>query len=706
VKIRPGQHYTLGASWDGQGVNFAVYSENATRIELCLFDSKEDERESQRLVLPEYDDHVWHGYVSGIRPGQLYGYRAYGPYKPQLGHRFNPCKLLVDPYTRAVVRSKNRWHDEMFGYKVGHPKADLSLDTRDNAALAPLSVVVEPAFSWGDDRPPRTPWNQTVIYELHVRGMTRLHALVPEALRGTYAGLASDPVLEHLKELGVTAVELMPVHYPAYERHLTEKGLRNYWAYNTLAFFAPNPEYAINHSPQDVLREFKSMVARFHSAGIEVILDVVYNHTGEGNHLGPTACLRGLDNASYYRLLADNPRYYLDFTGCGNTLNTTNPRVLQLIMDSLRYWVQEMRIDGFRFDLASSLARESYEVDRLGAFFDIIQQDPVLNRIKLIAEPWDLGEGGYQVGNFPVLWKEWNGQYRDTVRRFWKGDSGQAPALASRLCGSSDLYQEGGRRPQASINFITCHDGFTLHDLVSYNEKHNLANGEQNRDGESHNNSWNCGHEGPSDDPEIRALRERQKRNLLATLFLSQGVPMLCAGDEMGRTQRGNNNAYCQDNPISWLSWELDEEQTALLRFTRRLIALRRTQPLLRRRRFFPPRPPRGQLRNIVWYEPRGSEMTDKAWNQDFVRCLGVWVSGRPQDEIDEQGDPVVGDHLLLLLNAHCDPIEFRLASPQLVPSWTLLLDTARPEEPAHKYRSGARYPLQGRSVVVLGAPS
>jgi len=541
MRIWPGSPYPLGSTWDGAGVNFALFSENAQKVELCLFDHRDATKETARITMPERTDQVFHVYLPDALPGQLYGYRVYGPHEPARGHRFNPNKLVFDPYAKSVGRF-TRWADELFGYEIGNPDEDLKLDPRDSAAFAPLGEVVENAFSWGDDRRPRTAWHRTLIYEAHVRGITMRHPKVPEHLRGTYLGMCSDPMIEHLLALGVTAVELMPVHHHVDDRGLVERGLNNYWGYNTLSFFAPDERYSAKCNIPTVV-QFKTMVRNLHRAGIEVILDVVYNHTAEGNHLGPTLSMRGIDNASYYRLVGDNPRYYMDFTGCGNTLNMQNPRVLQLIMDSLRYWVEEMHVDGFRFDLASTLARELYDVDKLGAFFDIIHQDPVISQVKLIAEPWDVGPGGYQVGNFPVGWTEWNGRYRDAVRRFWKGDGDAASELATRLAGSSDLYEHSGRRPYASINFVTCHDGFCLEDLVSYNEKHNEANGEDNRDGHNDNLSWNCGVEGPTDDKAILALRAQQKRNLLATLLLSQGVPMLCGGDELGHTQQGNNNA-------------------------------------------------------------------------------------------------------------------------------------------------------------------
>src|SRR5687767_10899810 len=560
MRVWPGQPYPLGATWTGLGVNFAIFSTHATRVDLCLFDSPDANAPSVCVPLPEHTDMVWHGCLPDVRPGQLYGYRIHGPYEPSAGDRCNPHKIVVDPYAKSIGRTVT-WDDSVFGYGVAHAAGDLSFDTRDNAAYAPLAAVIDPAFTWGDDRPPRTPWHRTVIYEMHVKGFSKLQRQVPERLRGTYEALTTEPALEHLTRLGVTAVELMPVHHHAYERHLFERGLTNYWGYNTLSFFAPDIRYSASGAPADAVHEFKRMVKALHSAGLEVILDVVYNHTAEGNHLGPTLSLRGVDNATYYRLVPDDRRYYLDFTGCGNTLNMPNPQVLQLLMDSLRYWVQEMHVDGFRFDLASTLARELYEVDRLGSFFDIIHQDPVLSQVKLIAEPWDLGAGGYQVGNFPVLWTEWNGRYRDAMRAFWKAEDRGVAELATRIAGSNDLYERSGRRPYASINFITAHDGFTLQDLVSYNEKHNEANGEGNRDGESHNRSWNCGVEGPTDDPAIVALRERQKRNLMASLLLSVGVPMISGGDEMSRTQGGNNNAYCHDSELSWTHWDLSPAQ-------------------------------------------------------------------------------------------------------------------------------------------------
>jgi isoamylase len=702
VRIWPGQPYPLGATWNGLGVNFAIYSEHATKVELCLFDDPDAQRESERLTLPEQTNMVWHGYVPDVRPGQLYGYRVHGPYAPAAGPRVNANKVLVDPYAKAMGRGIH-WDDTVFGYTIGHPDGDVSFDDRDDAAFAPLAAVVDDAFTWGDDRPPRRPWHQTAIYEMHVRGFSKLQKRLPERLRGTYEALTTDTAINHLLKLGITAVELMPVHHHAYDRHLVERGLANYWGYNTLSFFAPDIRFAAARSPVDAVREFKRMVRALHAAGLEVILDVVYNHTAEGSQLGPTLSLRGVDNRTYYRLVNDNPRYYLDFTGCGNTLNMQSPQVLQLIMDSLRYWVLEMHVDGFRFDLASALARELYEVDRLGAFFDIIHQDPVLSQVKLIAEPWDLGAGGYQVGNFPVLWTEWNGKYRDAVRKFWRGDGGGVSELASRLAGSNDLYEPSGRRPYASINFITAHDGFTLHDLVSYNEKHNEANGDDNRDGENHNLSWNCGVEGDTDDPEIIALRERQKRNLMATLLLSQGVPMISGGDEVGRTQRGNNNAYCQDNEISWTNWDLTPLQREFLEFTRRVIRIRRDQPVLRRRRFFRGRAIRGaNIKDIAWLEPSGREMTDESWNTGFVRSLGVRLDGNAIDEVDERGNPIEGDTLLFLINGHHETIPFTLPEEPDDHRWVPMIDTFDGQVSPGGLPGGAEYVLKGRSLALL----
>jgi len=701
LRVWPGRPFPQGATWDGAGVNFAIFSEHATKVELCLFDSPRARKESHRILLPEQTDMIWHAYLPDLIPGQLYGFRVYGPYAPRHGHRFNPHKLLLDPYAKAIARDVS-WSDAMFGYRIGHDHGDLSMDKRDNAATAPLAAVVESSFTWGDDRRPDTPWHETVIYELHVKGFTKQHPGVPRKSRGTYAGLGSEAVIGYLKQLGVTAIELMPVHYHLDDRHLVDNKLKNYWGYNTMGFFAPDPRYSSIGSARESVYEFKRMVRRLHQADIEVILDVVYNHTAEGNERGPTISLRGIDNASYYRLTHDNRRYYMDYTGCGNTLNMQSPRVLQLIMDSLRYWVLEMHVDGFRFDLASALARELHAVDKLGAFFDIICQDPVLSRVKLIAEPWDLGEGGYQVGNFPTGWTEWNGKYRDSVRSFWRGDGGAVSEFASRLSGSSDLYEHSGRRPYASINFITAHDGFTLNDLVSYNEKHNQANLEDNRDGESHNLSWNCGVEGATNDPIVRTLREKQKRNFLATLLLSQGVPMLCAGDEIGRTQRGNNNAYCQDNKLSWVNWKLTDEQRRLFEFTAMLIRFRREQPVVRRRKFFQGRPIRGSgIKDLSWVEPSGKEMTDNAWDAGFVRCLGMLLAGDQMDEVDEQGRRITGDTLLILLNAHHELIKFTL--PQHTRGWwDLVFHTSEEHSEDAPHHVGDVFPLDERSMAVF----
>jgi len=705
MKIRPGKPYPLGATWDGAGVNFSIYSEHANQVELCLFDSPSAPRESARIPLREQTDLVWHGYLPGVLPGQLYGYRVRGPYHPEQGHRFNPHKVVFDPYAKAIGRTIH-WCEQMYGYRIGDPQEDLAMDERDNAAYAPLGTVIDTAFTWGDDHPPQTPWHKSVIYEVHVKGFTMLHPNVPGKIRGTYTGFISDAALRYLQDLGVTAVELLPVHHHAYDHHLVQRGLTNYWGYNTLAFFAPDIRYSTSPTPTGSVREFKTMVRNLHAAGLEVILDVVYNHTAEGSHLGPTLSLRGIDNAAYYRLVKDNPRYYMDYTGCGNTLNMVHPRVLQLVMDSLRYWVLEMHVDGFRFDLASSLARELHEVDKLGAFLDIIHQDPVLSQVKLIAEPWDLGEGGYQVGNFPVGWTEWNGKYRDAVRRFWKGEGGVVSELATRLSGSSDLYGQSGRRPYASINFVTAHDGFTLHDLVSYNEKHNEANKDDNRDGENHNLSWNCGVEGSTDDPAILALRERQKRNFLATLLLSQGVPMISGGDEIGRTQLGNNNSYCQDNELSWFHWDRSPAQKDLLEFTRYMIRLWKEQPVLRRRKFFQGRSIRGAgVKDIAWFDPSGSEMDDAAWNAHFVRSLGVRLSGEELEDVDEKGDHVIGDTLFLMFNAHHGAIPFVLPpSPKPKERWERLLDTAElePHWGRRRLLRDHTYRLRGRSVAVF----
>jgi len=697
--VWPGRPYPLGATWDGEGVNFALYSEHAEKVELCLFDIT-GKRELFRVPLPEHTDMVWHGYLPEVRPGQLYGYRVSGPYAPEQGHRFNPHKLLLDPYGKQI-QGALRWSDSHFGYKLGHKQEDLSFDRRDNAAGMPKNRVIDSSFTWGSDTPPRIPWHETLIYELHVKGFTMCHPDVPQHLRGTYAGLATAPVIEYLTRLGVTSIELMPVHAFIDDRHLVERGLRNYWGYNSIGFFALEPRYLATSS----IREFKTMVKTMHSAGLEVILDVVYNHTAEGNHLGPTLSLKGIDNSTYYRLVAGNQRYYTDYTGTGNTLNMQHPRVLQLIMDSLRYWVLEMHVDGFRFDLAATLARELHEVNRLGAFLDIIHQDPVLSQVKLIAEPWDLGEGGYQVGNFPVGWAEWNDRYRDTVRSYWKGDGGVVGDLAYRLTGSSDLYGHSGRRPYASINFVTAHDGFTLQDLVSYNDKRNEANRENNRDGNNNNRSWNCGVEGPTEDPDILALRAKQKRNLLATLLLSQGVPMMYAGDAIGHTQMGNNNAYCQDNETSWMNWNLQPQDRDLLTFVQRIVHLRKRHPVFRRRRFFQGRPIKGaNVKDVLWLKPGGEEMNDEDWRNPGVRCLGMFLAGQGLDETDERGRKLGDENFLVLMNAYHEDIPFRL--PEFHPGsrWVAWMDTSHADgfHSAGMQDAGALYPLQERSMVVL----
>jgi isoamylase len=701
ISVWRGQPYPLGATWNGEGVNFAIFSEHATQIELCIFDPR-NQRQTHCLNIQWQTNHVWHCYLPEMRPGTLYGYRVHGPYDPKQGLRFNHNKLLLDPYARQIVGAP-RWSDGLFGYRVGNAREDFSFDRRDSAPVMPKCRVIESAFSWGDDQHPRTPLHETIIYELHVKGFTARHPEVPPELRGTYAGLATEPVINYLIRLGVTAVELMPVHAFIDDRRLVEQGLRNYWGYNTIGFFAPEMRYAATHT----VHEFKSMVKRLHSAGIEVILDVVYNHTAEGNHLGPTLSMRGIDNQAYYRLKPDDPRYYLDFTGCGNSLNMIHPRVLQLIMDSLRYWVGEMHVDGFRFDLAAALARELYEVDRLSAFFDLVQQDPIVSQAKLIAEPWDLGEGGYQVGNFPVGWAEWNGKYRDAVRAFWKGEEGLIGNLGYRLSGSSDLYGSNGRRPTASINFVTAHDGFTLQDLVSYDVKHNEANHEDNRDGEQNNQSWNCGIEGPTDDPAVSQLREQQKRNFLATLMLSQGVPMLLAGDEIGRTQGGNNNAYCQDNEIGWVNWDAGKFETGLLDFVRRMIVLRKTHPAFHRRQFFQGRPANGSdLKDITWLQPDGQEMSAEEWAQSFARCVGALLAGAATGEIDGRGEQIGDQDFMLLINGHFERIEFQM--PVAIGAWRVLVDTSRRDggvDGEREVGNDERFPLEGRSLALLTRP-
>jgi glycogen operon protein len=700
LRVWPGKPYPLGATWDGEGTNFALFSENATGVELCLFDSERAQVESERVALRERTHMVWHAYLPDVRPGQHYGYRVHGAWAPEQGQRFNPAKLLIDPYARAITGAL-RWTDAAFGHAVGDPGQDLVRDPWDSAPFVPRSVVIDDTFPWSDDRPPRTPWSRTVIYECHVKGMTARHPEVPERLRGTFLGLASDACIEHLLRLGVTAVELLPVHHALTPRALAERGLVNYWGYDTLGFFAPDPRFATGSGGEQVA-EFKSMVKRLHRAGIEVLLDVVYNHTGEGNQLGPTLSLRGIDNATYYRLDPEGPRYYVDYTGCGNSLNMLHPRTLQLIMDSLRYWVKDMHVDGFRFDLAPVLARELSDVNRLGRFFSMVQQDPVLAEVKLIAEPWDLGPGGYQVGQFPHGWAEWNGPYRDTLRSFWRHDPGRLPQLASRISGSADLYQASGRDPSASVNFVTCHDGFTLHDLVSYERKHNEPNGEDNRDGSDSNWSRNWGVEGPTGSVRIRHHRERVKRNLLATLALSQGVPMLSHGDELGRTQAGNNNAYCQDGPLTWVDWDLGPEQRDLLRFVQRVFEIRRSNPVVRRRGFFSGRPLAGsRAKDVSWFRRDAKEMTEQDWLDPELHDLGMLIHGDASDEVDELGRPVQGDTLLLLVNGSARSRYFRLPPMPDAGHWEETLNTARPSAGARPLRRDGTT-LAADSLILL----
>jgi isoamylase len=705
MQVWPGTPYPLGASWDGAGTNFALFSGVAEQVELCLFgpDRAGGERET-RVAVTEVDGLVWHCYLPAVEPGQRYGYRVHGPYQPERGHRCNPAKLLLDPYGKATC-GEVTWDQALFSYQRGNPS---ELNTDDSARYMPRNVVINPYFDWGDDRPPRTPYHETLIYEAHVRGLTMRHPEVPPEQQGSYAGLAHPAVIEHLTRLGVTAVELMPVHQSVPESALVGRGLTNYWGYNTIAFLAPEGRYSSSGAPYGQVAEFKAMVKALHAAGIEVILDVVYNHTAEGGALGPTLSFRGIDNAAYYRLAPGNPQAYLDYTGCGNSLNVRNPQSLQLIMDSLRYWILDMHVDGFRFDLAAALARELHDVDRLAAFFDLVQQDPVVSQVKLIAEPWDVGQGGYQVGQFPPLWSEWNGKYRDTVRDFWRGRPATLPEFASRLTGSSDLYETSARRPVASVNFVTCHDGFPLRDLVSYDRKHNEANGDHNRDGTDDNRSWNCGAEGASDDPAINELRARQTRNFLVTLFCSQGVPMLLAGDEMSRTQRGNNNAYCQDNELSWIDWEAAGKHQDLIDFTCALSELRRAHPVFRRRRFFSGQAPAarngtgGGLQDLVWLTPAGRQMTDSDWHTGYARSLAVFLNGDAITEPGPHGETVRDDNFLLLFNAHREPVRFTLPGRRFGPGWDVLVDTAAAGRADGSVPAEGSAELAGRSIMVL----
>lgn len=703
IKKYPGIPYPLGATWDGQGVNFALFAENATGVELCLFDKPMGETQSVIVEMAERTHQMYHVYLPGIKPGQLYGYRVHGHYDPANGHRFNPAKLLIDPYAKAIAGTIE-WSDALFGYDVGHENEDLHINHTDSAPFIPKSVVVNDHFDWQGDRAPKRPYHLSIIYETHVKGFTRMHPDIPKEIQGTYAGIAHPVTIEYLKKLGITAVELLPVHHFVADRHLVEKGLTNYWGYNTIGYFAPDARYSSTGVMGEQVAEFKNMVMELHKAGIEVILDVVYNHTAEGNHLGPTLSFKGIDNSSYYRLM-DEKRYYKDYTGTGNTLRANLPNVLRLMMDSLRYWIQEMHVDGFRFDLASTLARELHDVHKLSSFFDVIHQDPVISQVKLIAEPWDIGEGGYQVGNFPPGWTEWNGKYRDCIRDYWRGADSVLGEFAARFTGSPDLYQGDYRRPTASINFITAHDGFTLHDLVSYNEKHNEANGENNQDGESHNRSWNCGVEGPTKKKEVLELRQRQKRNLLATLFLSQGVPMLVAGDEMSRTQNGNNNAYCQDNEISWINWKKADEQ--LIDFSRKLIAFRTSHPAFCRRKWFQGQPIKGVgVEDINWFLPDGTEMTEEHWNNAFAKSLGIYLHGKGIHTHDAKGEPIVDDSFYLIFNAHHEPLDYTLPASKYGKHWIKNLDTFTGAiEPGETYKPGDVITVQGRSVILLLNP-
>ncbi len=698
MRIKPGRSYPLGATHDGSGTNFSLFSEAAGRVELVLI---AEDGSQQSVALTELDGFVWHGYLPGVGPGQRYGFRVHGPYEPDQGQRCNPAKLLLDPYAKAIDGQIDG-DEALFGYRFDQRDAKNDMDSLGHTML---SVVTDTAFDWGDDRAPDLAYHHTVIYEAHVKGLTKTHPGLPEEIRGTYAGAGHPAIIEHLTSLGVTALELMPVHQFVQDPHLKERGLSNYWGYNTIGFFAPHNAYSSAGGRGQQVTEFKEMVKALHAAGIEVILDVVYNHTAEGNELGPTLSFRGIDNASYYRLADDDPGHYFDTTGTGNSLLMRHPHVLQLIMDSLRYWVLDMHVDGFRFDLAATLARQFAEVDKLSAFFDLVQQDPVISQVKLIAEPWDIGDGGYQVGNFPPLWTEWNGRYRDTVRNFWRGAEATLPEFASRLTGSADLYQSDRRRPLASINFVTAHDGFTLRDLVSYNDKHNDANGEDGQDGSDDNQSWNCGAEGESQDPQILALRARQQRNLLATLLLSQGVPMIAHGDELGRTQQGNNNAYCQDNELSWIDWDLDQPRQDLLAFTRQLVQLRRDHPVLRRRRFFRGDAPDGGLGDLAWLLPDGNRMQDSDWHWDDAHTVGVFLNGQAITEPDRDGDPVTDDSFLILFNGHHEAIEFRLPGAAFGEKWQVIVDTFAGEATRPELRAQDSVHIEARSTLVLIRP-
>lgn len=704
VRVWTGTPYPLGATWTGEGVNFALYSENAIGVDLCLFDEPDTEQETIRIRVTERIDYVWHVFLPDVKPGQLYGYRVYGPYEPQNGHRFNASKVLIDPYAKAIA-GKILWGPEMFGYPLEDPAGDLKRDYRDNASQIPKCVVIDPAFDWAGDKAPRIPLNESVIYEVHVTGFSKLSKNVPEQLRGTYAGLATPSSIEYFKSLGVTAIELLPVHEHVDDSILEDRGLTNYWGYNSIGFFAPESSYSSTGVTGGQVTEFKEMVRAFHKAGLEVIIDVVYNHTAEGNHLGPTLSFKGIDNAAYYRLVANDRRFYMDYTGCGNTPAMQNSRMLQLIMDSLRYWVTEMHVDGFRFDLASALGREDHFVVRDSGFFDAILQEPIISQVKLIAEPWDVGEGGYMVGNFPIPWAEWNGKYRDCVRRYWKGDSDILGEFAYRLTGSPDLYEHQGKRPYASINFITAHDGFTLNDLVSYNEKHNEGNGEGNRDGDSYNNSWNCGAEGPTEDKAINQLRRRQRRNLMTTLLLSEGVPMINAGDEFGRTQNGNNNTYCQDNELNWFHWDWDAESKSFFEFTKALIQFRKEHPVFHRPKYFMGHRVCGSdVKDIMWFNPTGAEMNDEEWWNGYAKCIGMLISGSMIDVKNAKGEPVRDDTFLLLFNAHYEPLTFILPGREEI-QWELILDTSREAgfvESPKKISAGEKVELVGRCLCLL----